>query len=210
MAKMAVLNLDNGIPTLAAVSPPYAALLERREKIWAQQRTLRDQLTAARGETASPDPAEKDSEKARRVAELLGEPAAPAKPVKKHAETIGRVKAEQEAVEEALRQIEVRIRAERLVASDTICDMIAEQMRGRTYDVINATLALHKANVALTAMAEDLNGKDIAWSCLNPIFPAFADDPRQIRGGLAQFLHEAVELGWIDKGKLPLEFGGRG
>jgi hypothetical protein len=204
------------IPTLESVSPAYSDLIAKRDKLWKIQSDLRVDLqglyerqrsaaATPRAHHAVPGKLVQPSDAAIRVAELLGD-----KPAEPEVQTPGlddqarAVKAEHDAVGEALRQLEQRIRAEQYVASDLVCEIIEPEMRRLTTDAIGKTLALHAANVALTAFADDLNSKKILWSRLNPCFPQFAGPPNSISSGLAHFLIEAVEGGWLEK--LPKEF----
>lgn len=200
------------IPTLSSVSALYAELVAKSENLRQMEGDAKAELFAieealrASGPGASIGSETANNEKANRIAALLGEEPPPENPSPNLRQEQRALKTKLEDIAVALREINSRIRAEQLAASDIICEQIAPVVRKHMGDLLSATLALHAANVAFTALGDELNGKQVLWSRLNPVIPKFADDPRNAYGDLAQFLLEAVQEGWLEKDRLPKEF----
>ncbi|MEP7241743.1 MAG: hypothetical protein ABI697_12725, partial [Devosia sp.] len=106
----------------------------------------------------------------------------------------------------AIDSLEPRLRAERLVASDIVCQQVRSQFAKVMRALVEASLAVHAANRDFTAFADHMNRSDVSWTSLNPAFPLFAGAPVDPNGPLARFLGDAVEGGWLKSSDMPMEF----
>ena len=198
------------VPSLADVSPEYAALLK-------QQATLQARCAAAltelreivkRGDgPALHSPTAADIERGRRVEALLkGEKydarSAPLyeSPPSRYSELHREIA---DIREFALPQIETKLRAAAAAASTVIREQFKDVHRQIVRDTAVALRALHDANVRYWSFSDALNKEGVAWGALGPAFVRPIGHPEDRQGPLGQWFRDALADGHISKSDIP-------
>lgn len=194
------------LPKLEDLHPPYRALIEKRTEmrelradIDNRMRALAEQLRTTQSHTTG---ASAPSPMARRAAELLGQPLPdlPEKPTIDWTDYRA-LEGERNAVDEALRQLEQRIRREGVVASGLLCAEIEQPWSELMGRLIRHSLGAYEAALELTVLTDHFRWSDISFASLNPVFPNFIEIyPTSLA---SQFLWSLVEAGWIKRSDLP-------
>jgi hypothetical protein len=189
-----------GLPTLAAASPEYARLVERRDELQAEQIALRTEI----GDIGRAlDEAAPATDRAARAARVIdgNQTGLSVADLRERLRVCHQRAADLDA---ALEVLTGRISEERMRASAIIRDRIDPQHKALVRTICDRLVALHEASAAYTAFANELNAGGVAWSALRAMpVTSFLGDPRSKEGAVARYLREAVEYGFISPSAIP-------
>ncbi|PZU18948.1 MAG: hypothetical protein DI589_22975 [Shinella sp.] len=180
------------IPRLADVSPAYRQLIEKEQALKERQRELKQELQDFQH-------IRKDSQRDRVAALLEGD----GKPASTPTRRIEDISQDIYDVQDALEIIARDISTERMKASNEICTQIAPQHRELVRDLWQAMLVMNTACLAYRAFMQDVNGKNIAWSQLRPMYPSWAGEHDDRMSVVALWLREAAQYGFITDAEIP-------
>jgi hypothetical protein len=188
-----------GLPTLSEVSPEYAALVQRRDELQAEQAGLRTDLAEIGRAIGAAAPATDRAARAARV--IDGDQAGLS--LADLRERSGAHQRRLADLDAAIEVLDGRIRESRMAASAMIRDRIEPQHRALVRTICDRLLALHEASRAYHEFATELNDGQVAWSDLRPMFPAFLGDPGSAQSSVAIYLAEAANYGFIPAASIP-------
>lgn len=187
-------------------SPQYAELINKRAILLAEAVELAGRSMAVaeelRGLRDKSNNQPEVTEKAIRVAELLGE-ARPEPPRDVAAMTsLEGIESRQRDIEAAVAELDRRIDTERMKASAAIREKIAPQYRSLVVDICDRLIELHHAVARYEEFTDDLTARGIAWSSLWAMPCRFAG-ARDRSSDVARYLKEAADFKFIRSSKIP-------
>ncbi|RWC17047.1 MAG: hypothetical protein EOS51_18125 [Mesorhizobium sp.] len=192
-------------PRLEDYSPQYAELVSKRAMLLAEglelfrrSMAVAEELRGTREKSWQPNV----TEKAIRVADLLGEPR-PEPPRDVAAmTTLEDIESRQRDIDEAVAELDRRIADERMKASAAIREKIAPQYRGLVTDICDRLIELHHAVARYEQFTDNLNARGIAWSGLLAMPCRFAG-AQDRSSEVARYLREAADYKFIKSSKIP-------
>jgi len=203
------------IPTLREISPKYAALCDRRDKLQEERGTVaalvdryvNDLYSLLRGSgKISSDAAHAD----RIAAIAAGNVSATAGATQ--AETASELRDRQskarqqlEDIDAALLLLQDQIMRERFAASALIREIIRPRHEHLVAVMCGAMTTLHEAVTEYDKFAATCNGEQIAWSSLEPMFARFIGGVRRNDSKIAEYLRSAAKHGFISESEIPAE-----
>jgi hypothetical protein len=185
------------VPSLAAVSPTYASLVERKANLLALKAEA--EATLARDETAYRGRPSQMSEK---VAVLVGDLA----PGDSRYPTGASIREQQlsiAALNQAISVIDQRISAERSKASLVVCDQVRGEHRRLVRQMCAKLIDLREAMLAYSHLVDALNAEDVAWASLGPSQLLALGNPIDSQSRLAMYLREKAKEGFLDLNEIP-------
>jgi len=203
--KLKLFTAQEDIPTLAAVSPEYSALLERREELTAEMQTLRGEQTTLFSKLDKSSKSRPVVDQDARVAAILGD-AAVERPGPTDQERYTSNLQRQADVKEALHVLTGRIMKARMAASAIICEQVEERHKKLVRNVAEKLLEVREAAAEYFEFAQTLNSDGVAWSRLHAMHPHFLGEPNDRQGDVARYLREAAKHGFISPALIPERF----
>lgn len=203
------------IPALREISPKYAELCDRRDKLQEERGTavalvdryVNDLSSLLRGSgKISSDAARAD----RITAIAAGNVSAMAGATE--AETASEVKERQNAarrhledIDAALLLLQDQILRERFAASALIREIIRPQHEQLVAAMCARMTELHEAATEYDKFAATCNSEQIAWSSLEPMFARFIGGVRRNDSKIAAYLRSAAKHRFISESEIPAE-----
>lgn len=179
------------VPTLAEASPIYADAVNRQHDMQAKLTTAQNESAALHARLDTKPVTLGESDKAVRVAALLGgsdEPGLERARLFELDRTIDDFKS-------ALSIATGRVAQARAAASATICKQVEPHHRRLASIICTRLVELHAAVAEYVALADALNGNDVVWQNLIPAHPNFLGRANDKYGPIADYLREAVRHG---------------
>lgn len=124
------------------------------------------------------------------------------KSVERHRQ-VHEIDADIAALDAAIEQLRQDTLPEIMKASAVIRDRVAPRHAELVRAMAKAMLSLRESFADYLALANELNGKGIAWSALRPMHPAWLGDPDHRYSPVACWLREAATYGFIDREEIP-------
>ena len=188
------------IPSLCEASPEYAALIARKEGLFAQKATTEKEIALVVKALRTMPPAERHS---KAVADLVGDHVSNGKSPRPSRERLNERQQHLNAIDKALRVINSRIANERSKASAVVCDLVHDEHRRRVRDVCFKLLELREAMLSYSQMVDELNDQDVQWSRLSPSQLLVLGEPRGPNSPAAHYLRAMVKTGFLDRNEVP-------
>jgi hypothetical protein len=203
-------TIDAKIPKLIDVNPDLAPLLEKRDELSVELRTLRTEhfeaLELLRGQSQNPyattaGRTKHDVERAERIAKLLGEPCA------EDSATLDDCRREIERrigdLNDALGLLAERIDAEKRRAAVLVIASIKDRHRDYVANLCGHIVQMHFAHRKLLSLFDELDAGDISRSALNSSIPDF------MNGDLpppARYVRDNLRSGFLKSADVPAEW----
>jgi hypothetical protein len=194
------------VPSLASVSPEYAALLEQQAGLTAELSKAEQDIneTIVRlTQVASEDALLKRG----RIDAILDRVTGNGTNQTKQQNSLGMRLADLQEhaadLKAALAEVEQRIVAARNKASVQVCAQVEDQYRQIVVTICDRLRDLHEASLAYQRFTDALTGEDIAWTRLGVVFPTLLGDPRDSQSRVGHYFREAARLGFITTNDIP-------
>lgn len=173
--------------TLAEANPEYAALVEKRQDLLAQQASLNAERRDLEQKIAeAPAPTMRPG-----VAALLGETSDSTTGLRARLGEVQRTLSDIDAAIEVIRQ---RLAVARTSASKAICQAARPEYGRRVAAICDALKAVAVARAAYDDLRNAFDCEDVSWGSLGPLDLRFLGDARD--GQVERFIREAKGAGY--------------
>jgi hypothetical protein len=188
------------IPSLCDASAEYAALVARKDGLFAQKATTEKEIAGLVKALRTVPHAERHS---KAVAELVGDHLPNSESPRPSRERLNELQQHLNAIDKAIRVIDSRIGTERSKASAVVCDLVQDEHRRRVRDVCFKLIELREAMLSYSQMVDELNDQDVQWSRLSPSQLLVLGEPRSPQSPAAHYLRTMVKTGFLDPSEVP-------
>jgi hypothetical protein len=187
------------IPSLGEASPEYAALVARKEGLFAQKGTTEREIARV-VEVLRTLPRALHQAK---IAEMVGDQVPQSESPHPSIERLNELKQHLRAIDQAILVIDSRLSTARTKASTVICDRVKDEHRRRVRDVCFRLINLREAMLSYSQMTEELTDKDVSWASLSPSQLFVLGHPLDSQSSAARYLREMVRTGFLDQKEVP-------
>lgn len=195
---------ENEVPTLASVSPEYAALAAKKAELHDRRERLRaDWIALGREErersSGGGSSAASGRPSSNRVAALAGL-APPPPPAVRSSELYDQIT----DLGEAIALLDDKLNDARNLASVIVRERVTPRYRRIVGKLADRLLELREAQRQYEEFADALNAEGVAWAALRPMpLVRMLGDPRDKTSPIALFVLEASEYDLIPRSALP-------
>jgi hypothetical protein len=193
------------VPSLATVSPEYAARLKRSEELGREHSAAVAEERRLASELASAARANEDEVAKSGLAAVL-EGRIPRFRVNEddlraqHTEARHRI----EDIVRSQRLLDQDISKKRAEASAIVCSQVQPEYKARVRALHAALLQARQAQLSLDDLTHVLNGADVAWvGTLEPLAATMLGHPNDNGSALAHWLRRARDAGYISADEIP-------